>query len=76
MQAPANKPPWISGFRNIGQHLQTGFGGLWLRRARIGAPSVTLSHRLVRTGLACSAKVAKHFQALGRTEGPGNAPLL
>ena len=40
----------------------------WLRMARVRVPSVTLSRRLVRTGLACTAEAAKSLRALARTE--------
>ena len=55
-QPPAKKSAYLSGLCNTRQRLETGVGGLWLRRAWVRVPSVTLSHRLVRTGLACSAQ--------------------
>src|SRR5215210_2706730 len=33
----------MSRFCNIRQHSETGVGGLWLRRARVRAPSLTLA---------------------------------
>jgi hypothetical protein len=36
---------YLSRFCNTGQRPETDVGGLWLRRARVRAPSVTLSHR-------------------------------
>ena len=49
-QPPAKKTALISGICNVGQRVATDVGGLWLRRARVRVPSVTLSHRLVRGG--------------------------
>jgi hypothetical protein len=41
----AKKTAYLSRFCNVRQHLETGFGGLWLRRSRVRAPSVTLSEK-------------------------------
>jgi hypothetical protein len=41
-QPPARESAYLSVFCNIGQPLEAGFGGLWLRRSRVRVPSVTL----------------------------------
>ena len=41
-QPPAKKSAYLSRFCSVGQHSETGVGGLWLRRSRVRAPSVTL----------------------------------
>jgi hypothetical protein len=41
-QPPAKKSAYLSQFCNIWQHAETHVGGLWLRRARVRVPSVTL----------------------------------
>jgi hypothetical protein len=42
-QPPARKTAYLSRLCNVGQRLETGFGGLWLRRARVRVPSVTFA---------------------------------
>src|SRR5918994_3346039 len=42
-QPLARKSAYLSRFCNIEQRLETGVGGLWLRRAQVRVPSVTLS---------------------------------
>jgi hypothetical protein len=42
-QPRAKKSAYLSRFCNTRQHLETGIGGLWLRRARVRIPSATLS---------------------------------
>ena len=42
-QPLAKKSANLSQFCNIRQRLETGVGGLWLRRARVRVPSVTLA---------------------------------
>jgi hypothetical protein len=46
-QPPAKKSVYLSRLCNFGQHVETGVGGLWLRRARVRVPSVTLAWCLV-----------------------------
>jgi hypothetical protein len=46
-QPSANKSAYISDFCNIQLRPETGVGGLWLRRARVRVPSVTLARCLV-----------------------------
>ena len=43
-QLQAKKPAYLSGLCNSRQHLETGIGGLWLRKARVRAigPDVRL----------------------------------
>jgi hypothetical protein len=41
---PAKKSAYLSGFCNVGQRPETDDIGLWLRRARVRVPSVTLSN--------------------------------
>src|SRR5215207_11425406 len=41
-QQPPKKTAYLRRFCNVGQHSETGVGGLWLRRSRVRAPSVTL----------------------------------
>jgi len=41
-QPRAREPAYLSRFCNLRQPLETGVGGLWLRRARVRVPSVTL----------------------------------
>jgi hypothetical protein len=42
-QPRAKKSAYLSRFCNLPQHSETGDSGLWLRRARVRVPSVTLS---------------------------------
>jgi hypothetical protein len=42
-EPPAKKSAYLSQFCNLGQPLETGVSGLWLRRAQVRVPSVTLS---------------------------------
>src|SRR5918993_5901901 len=42
-QPPAKKLAYLSQFCNVGQPLETCVSGLWLRRAQVRVPSVTLS---------------------------------
>jgi hypothetical protein len=42
MQLRAKESAYISRFCNTEQPLETGVGGLWLRRMRVRSPSVTL----------------------------------
>jgi hypothetical protein len=42
-QPPAKKTAYLSQFCNVRQHSETDVSGLWLRRSRVRAPSVTLS---------------------------------
>src|SRR5215207_2451369 len=41
-QTPAMKSAYLSRFCNSGQHLETGFGGLWLRRSQARPLMVSL----------------------------------
>jgi len=43
-QPPANKSAYLNGFCNVGQRPETDDIGLWLRRSRVRAPSVTLPY--------------------------------
>ena len=43
-QLSARESAYLSGFCNIRQHPETPFEGLWLRRSRVRAPSVTLTY--------------------------------
>jgi hypothetical protein len=38
----ARKTAYVSLVCNIQQHVETGVGGLWLRRSRVRSPSLTL----------------------------------
>ena len=48
-QPPARKRVYLSRFCNIRKHIETGIGGLWLRRSRVRAigPTVRLYLSLV-----------------------------
>jgi hypothetical protein len=49
-QPPAKKSDCLSRFCNTRQHPETGVGGLWLRRARVRVPSVTLLLQIKTSG--------------------------
>ena len=75
-QLQAKKSAYLGRFCILVQRVETGIGGLWLRRARVRR----VGHPLTQAGrprmcVFCN-RLRKRLQSLGQTEGPGNAPLL
>src|SRR5215208_4959868 len=70
-QPPAKRSAYMSRFCNVRQHLETGVSGLWLRRSRVRALSVTLSLRLVRSAIGVLKGCENASRHLGehRTQG-------